>query len=208
MDQAPEIKIPPGYIEIPAERVGRIAQDISQNIRWLNKEVAYVFNPRDPEYLRFAEQCREDSKAFARALHEEFKKQGCPVWTKPSKAPATGYRKMSFLIRPPFFSSMESAKANTRMDKSDDRDNFVLHFDEDHTLQTVRYWSVKDEKDPSAESINRFRNYLTSCLTDEGAFFKENYGNWPVIAKKIATIAKILLVSLAPGLMPNKKIHD
>jgi hypothetical protein len=196
------VVIPPGYEAVHTLEEA-LNPTIKDSVRWLNRNVAFVFDPGNAEYLEFLERCRVDSRSLAKALDQELKERGVPVWLKAEdKMPRskTHFRKMSFLIRPPFFSSNQAKSHENRMQKDSDRSNFILHFDEDHTLQIVRFWKP-DAVEGESESRRVYKTLgirlgITMALENEKEFFKENYGKWEVIAKKVADILEDIMTQV------------
>lgn len=190
--EIPEIKIPPGYTQINSEQMARYREKcpgpVDRCIRESLDHIHYVFDAKNPEYLKLLDQFKKDTKQLEQALRFELRKRNIPVWVPlwiPESHPeVTTYRKMSFLLRPPFFRSpYEQKSAENRWQKDDERDTFILHFDERKTLQVVRRWVYQ-----SSILLIKVRNDIGDELTKDRDFFQKNYGNWEIIAEKIATI--------------------
>jgi hypothetical protein len=151
-----KVRIPPGFTQIKQDPIlSSIPQD---KIRWLNNKIAFLFDPKNLGYLAFMKQCKDDTKHLAKYLHIEASERDLSVWLKRSRIPGSKkhFRKMSFLIRPPYFSTNMEKNKDNRMQLDENRDNFILHFDQNHILQKVRYWHSSDR------NINYFRTIICS----------------------------------------------
>lgn len=188
------IRLPPGYSQMkgsvpPFEMKGG---ENPQKLRTSMKEkLLFAFDPENSEYIKFLQQCRNDTKLFNESLSQELKKRGMPVWIKRNKIPKnkSAYRKMGILIRPPFFSSGENKTTETRMQEDNEKDNFILHVDQEHNVQCIRWWRIQNAKDISTGLIKtRFRELFEKHLENEKEFLKAHYGNWPVLASRIVDI--------------------
>lgn len=177
------VVIPPGYEKLSVFR-DPTDPEIKDKVRWLANSVAFIFDPENLEYLDFLQVCREDSLKLRKALKVELAKRGAKIWLEGGRLPQAkkDFCKMNFLIRPPFFESYDtSINPEKRMQPDDNSDNFILHFDSDHTLQEVRWWAGHGKR-------NLMRVLVNEDLKKEVDFFKQNYGQWEAIAKKMAEI--------------------
>jgi len=171
------VRIPPGFTVI---NVNVVHSYPPEKIRWL-QEYPFLFNPADPGYLAYLEKCREDTKALAKYLHYEASKRDLPFWLKTNRifSSKKGDREMSFLIRPPYFSSKAKKDETTRMQADESRDNFILHFDQNHRLQEIRYWEAGNQL------MTIFRAAVARELSKNKLILGNNYGHWNVMAAKI-----------------------
>ncbi len=187
-----EIVLPPGYEPVDIEEIINELMDnprLRDRIREFRGSLYFLFDPENESYGKFLEQCKSDTKELAKALQQEIDKREMRVWAKgnrPSGRKRT-YSEMNFLIRPPFLKSFVSQwdKAHHRMQKSDRRDDFVLHIDTDHRLQMIRSFGAESEY--QGMEINERRRRLGATLElylrDD---FQKIYGQWEVIAQRIA----------------------
>lgn len=183
-----ECIIPPGY-----EKVAQCGvEEDTRALRWSFKNrIAFLFDSENPEYLQFLQKCKEDTKQLSKALETELKRRNTPVWIGRGRVPKykSHFRQMGFLIRPPFFYSSEEKGPENRMQKDNDRDNFILHFDQDHNLQLIRFWVVKGKGDiRELRFRNMFRHYFEAKVSEQGDYLKAHYGDWQMMASKIADV--------------------
>lgn len=193
-----EIKIPPGYTDLrewkkqhPEVR-DPLDPKLKDRIRIYNNAICYVLDPNNPDYLEFQNQCREDTRALKKTLQRELDARKIPVWVNgkiPKKRKAHTKRRMLFLIRPPYFSSLPETNETKRMQANDDIDTFCLHFDQEHRLQTIRCWNPKPKR-KGAYNKFVFRDDMLMALLEQEEFFEQNYGDWETFVKKMADIIK------------------
>lgn len=186
------VLIPPGYVLF-----NRNIHDIDvlkDRIRWLNNAVCFVFDPENGEYLDFLQQCRNDTAALSLALEQEFSNRVMPFTTQTSKkikGSKASYKRVSFLIRPVFFSTeIDTQKTDkNRWQSHPDRDVLVLHFDPAHNFQFSRC-NVPTNIDPCNLGSYELRNILSGIICEHAREMSECYGAWKAMASQICDYIK------------------
>lgn len=125
--------------------------DINRN------RIAFVFDPHNPKYLALQEKSRADSKALRDSLHRVLQSEpGLPFFAKGKRSPSKKQlRRITFLIRPPFFKS-ESSEIGVwgkRARQQEKQSLWVLHFDEKQCLQLVRSFQDKSREAATGKKI-------------------------------------------------------
>lgn len=195
------IIIPPGYQILDPSNQTDLASNFSDQpsenpslknqidgLRFSYKhQIAYLFNPGHPEYQKFLEICRAESNDLSRALRSNTEIQRLQVWPTRNARPTSKkhFRRVELIFRPPFFRSAESKNDQTRMQRDNHNDLFVLHVDESHYLQTVRWWSVP-QSDSDQFHRNVFRHFFSAFLAKDRDFFQQHYGQWDIYAGRVA----------------------
>ncbi len=177
--------LPPGYQQLPEMPQAAVhALDTEGRVRWFNNKIAYLFDPNNPGFLAYMQQCRTQTKALAIELQKAFDKQGLNIWARGTGIPGgrRSSRIVNILIRPPYLSSRIPAqqKATERMQGNDRIDNFILHVDCDNRLQLVRFWKpeIEDgkEADDETSATHKFRMLMWLTLEKQRSFIESNYG--------------------------------
>ncbi|NOS67349.1 MAG: hypothetical protein HOO67_03210 [Candidatus Peribacteraceae bacterium] len=180
------IHIPKAYTALSGTELHERREELGDRIRWFKNNYAFVPNEEDAEFRKFTDQCKEDTKALRRALQKEFNDRKVKIWASANKRPKNKkeYQRLSFLICPPFLASKTKKNADTRLQQKPGERLFVIHVDEQHTVDLVRFWTNGKLNQPL------FNCVVAGTLNDNNGkdFLKENYGNWENIAKKIADI--------------------
>jgi hypothetical protein len=178
-------KIPPGYTFF--ENFGRRFQagDIDQDIYWFNNIHPHTLDQKNPEYKKIIAQCKRDTKNLGNALQTQMDEMGVPFWTRRraiKKSLKNTHRKVSFFIKPVFFSTSVDVPKEDRMYNDSTWDAFMLHFDENHKYHMPRFW-VSDKK-----YIDDFRMLITKRVGQVKEALSEHYGDWEKMAIILAHI--------------------
>lgn len=187
------IRIPPGYTPIKKlnptrsyENLRILPYDKMLGTGKLSGTTFFIKDPHNKDLIALQERFKEDTKKLKRELQREAKRVGVPVrFTIRNK----GCRKLAILLRPVFFESKEDKTTNTRWTSSDKVDSFVIHFDEDHTVQFVRYYGM-----PSLPS-EKFKSDVAKKLEYDRSrkFLHDYYGHWRIVAKYIIYIIGLVI---------------
>jgi len=186
-----DLSLSPAYIHLDEWKSANPDKEIlDEQIRLLNGEIEFVFDPANSEYLELLAQLKADTRAMEKVLQEELQKRQLKIWVKGGKINGCrqDYRRMAFLIRPPFLSSKMEKTQENRMQANDNSDNFIIHFDTTSQLQTIRMWRPLERMTPEGRKIFDFRVRLVVLLNLQYRYLQENYGNWRLFSTKIADI--------------------
>ncbi len=185
-DSEEGIWIPPGYraITLPQAQA-RLRK--KRAVRWsLKMDHPYAFDRRDKDYQLYLQQCKEDSRALREALREVFKARNLPFFNRDKKV--KNKRRLEFLIRPPFFSGHESERnENSRFQFCAEGDEFILHFDQIRTLQTVRYFHH------TSALRALIRAGISVTIKQNEQFLSDYYGDWEQFALRLAFVAEKIM---------------
>ncbi|MFC1749901.1 hypothetical protein ACFL2V_13965, partial [Pseudomonadota bacterium] len=155
--------------------------EVSHLIRWFRHNIVFVFNPDDPDYAKFLEQCKRDERELRKALEVVFKGRGINlrVNNKRARGQERNIRKCIFFIRPPFLASQTVCGIPTslRANQGSNESNFFIHVDENGKLDEIRGFTYGE---------TMFQSLVVEFLSEEPEFISENYGNWEAVAGKIA----------------------
>jgi len=155
------------------------------SLRKMNGTIPFIFDETNQKYQKFFSQCQEDTKSLGKAITHELDARDLPLWPSQKKfspAKKKKYMKLSFIIRPIFFSSEEEKTEATRW--QGEGISFVLHFDENHIFQFARLQYGR------LSNINFFKNRVVNELLKKRELLAEAYGNWPLTAKIIVDICE------------------
>lgn len=185
-----EVELVSAYVKLDDWKEANPYKEVlDEQIRLLNEEIEFVFDPENAEYLQLLAELKAHTRALEKILQEELNRRQLKIWAKGGKINGCkqDYRRMAFLIRPPFLTSKVEKTQNNRMQANDHGDNFIMHFDSGRQLQTVRMWKPQERKGTiEARKIYDFRVRMVVSMNLEHQFLQDNYGNWELVAAKIA----------------------
>lgn len=186
------IIIPPGYqlANLPTNDLDKLslAENDLERLRFSYRQrIAYFFDCQNTEYQRFLESCRLETQCLEKALLDIYQKRGLPIWPMRKNRPVEKrhFRRVRLIIRPPFFKSAVTKTADNRMQRDNHNDLIMLHLDQSKRIQTVRCWSVP-QSEPAEFHRNVFRYFFSVFLAKDRDFFQQHYGQWDIIADRVA----------------------
>lgn len=186
------IIIPPGYqlANLPTNDLDELSlseHDLEKLRFSYRQRLAYFFDCQNVEYQIFLENCRLDTQYLEKALLNIYQKRNLPIWPMRKNRPVEKkhFRRVQLIIRPPFFKSAITKTADNRMQRDNHNDLIMLHLDQAKRIQTVRWWSVP-QSEPTEFQRNVFRHFFSAFLAKDRDFFQQYYGQWDILADKIA----------------------
>lgn len=178
------IVIPNAYVPLPldvrwdSEEMKRLHEEI----RWFHHDYAFLFDDSNAEYPAFLDQCRKQTDELRSALQQEFENRGLDLWALKKKPPARSAveRKITCLIRPPYFYTNANKANGLRMKQREGESAFVFHFDECHKIDRIRFW----ECGTYGEMI--FSHSVVALLEEKTDMLSESFGDWGKFSSIIA----------------------
>ncbi|MBI2665297.1 hypothetical protein HYX12_01585 [Candidatus Woesearchaeota archaeon] len=173
------VLIPSAYQPLSEWQSAHLGQEPDKkSLRYLAHKHVFVFDASNVEYLAFLQQCKDDTKTLAAALQAIGHLYDDSVLFKGHMKTRDGKWKKNirFIIAPPFFSSAEEEKGNLRMQWSQSGDEFMLHFDENHQLQRVRWFGS------TIYYGDKFKQRLSRLISVSSVDLALAYGDWPTFA--------------------------
>ncbi len=184
--------LPPGYCFFPTRPGVDLPARVRDAVRMVfvapgsRATISYILDKYNPEYEAFVEKCGKDTQSLRAALTRECEARGLNYWTDRKRRKGADREKIrvDFIICPPMGASFEEKTPDKRKQGRNHAIEIALHFDAEHNLQFVRDWNS------NSRLLKKWTDLIEQAIAFEKEFFKENYGNWDVLAKRLMEIVE------------------
>lgn len=177
------IRIPQAYILLEDWRKQHPGQEVpGKDLRVFLEKYTFIFDQTNVDYLHFVERCKDDTRNLRKAFSKELQSRELPFRGTQVRAGRTRKNEtssVSFLIRPPFFSSYEEKNEDTRWQGKEIV--FVLHVDENNFVTGLRYYSKGD-----VPELTLFKRSMALWVTEHSTDLQYSYRDWPTFSHFLA----------------------